>query len=51
MKLLKTVKISFKGKLDKATLDLMKKHFPKFSCSRIIYSDITEYYLSRISNE
>ena len=51
MKLLKTVKISFKGKLDKTTLDLMKKHFPKFSCSRIIYSDITEYYLSRISNE
>ena len=51
MKLLKTVKISFKGKLDKATLDLMKKNFQKFSCSRIIYSDITEYYLSRISHE
>lgn len=49
MKLLKTVKIRFKGKLDKATLDFMKKNFPKFSCSRIIYSDINEYYLSRTS--
>ena len=51
MKLLKTVKIRFKGKLDKATLDFMKKNFPKFSCSRIIYSDINEYYLSRTSTK
>ena len=51
MKLLKTVKIRFKGKLDKVTLDLMKKNFPKFSFSRIMYSDINEYYLSRTSSK
>ena len=51
MKLLKTVKISFKGNCDKKTVDLMKKSFLIFSCSKIVYSEVTEYYLSRISNE
>ena len=51
MKLLKTVKISFKGNCDKNTVDLMKKSFLNFSCLKSVYSEITEYYLSRISNE